>query len=247
LSGQVAEELSVLVELQQKDMEIRKLIDSREALPAVLKAKQVELEAEEARLREKQEELKAVSKRRKTKDADLEDVAEKIKKLEGQLLKVGTNKEYEAILTEIKNVKELRSTTEGELIKLMEQEEEVAADIDKLREDLEPRVRETEQYEHRMKMELEHKERLIPALRRHREEIAGRLSQATRARYERIAKGKNGVAVVAVAKGACGGCFTALPAQRINEIKISDRLVICEYCGRILVWNEGPAGEGGQA
>jgi predicted nucleic acid-binding Zn-ribbon protein len=246
LSGAMTEELSILVELQEKDKELRRLLDSRDVIPAAIKTKDDDLAQEGAKLREKESELKAISKRRKNQESDLEELAEKLKKLEEKLLKVATNKEYEATLAEINNVKVLQSNAEGELIKVMELEEELSAGLRSSQQVFEPRVREIEEMKNRMRMELEHNEQLIPAVQRHREEIAGRLSAALRARYERIAKGKNGVAVVPVRKGACGGCFTGLPAQRVNEIKIGDRLVLCEHCGRILVWNEGPAPEDGR-
>ena len=86
---------------------------------------------------------------------------------------------------------------------------------------------------------------LIDHLEKVRDDIAGRLSRDVRNRYERISRGKAGLAVVSIKKGACGGCFTALPPQRINEVKRNDRLITCEHCGRVLVWNDGSHEEGG--
>jgi predicted nucleic acid-binding Zn-ribbon protein len=240
------QEVSVLVELQQKDTELRRLIENRAAIPAAIEAKDGELAQEAAKLREQEEQLRAISKRRKTQEGDLEELAEKLKKLEGKLLKVATNKEYEATLAEINNMKMLQSSAEGELIKVMELEEECSAGLRNSQEVFEPRAKEIEETKSRMKLELEHNERLIPAVQRSREEIAGRLGSSLRTRYERIAKGKNGLAVVPVKKGACGGCFTALPAQRINEVKLCDRLIVCEHCGRILIWDEGQEIAGAQ-
>jgi len=243
LSGAMADELSVLVELQHKDAELGKLMAGRREIPAAMKARDEELAMEKAKLREKEAELEEVSKRRRSQESEIEELTAKIKKLEGRLLKVATNKEYEAMLAEIGSGKERRSKAEGDLLKLMEQEEDLSKDVRDSRLALEPLMREIEEKKSTLRKELEHNENLIPALEKHRTEIAERLSSAMRARYERISKGKNGVAVVPVRKGACGGCFTALPAQRINEIKLSDRLVTCEHCGRILVWNESPTGE----
>ena len=46
-----------------------------------------------------------------------------------------------------------------------------------------------------------------------------------------------GLAVVPVLKGACGGCFSALPPQRVNVACLGNELVVCEACGRIVVWD----------
>ena len=232
------------MELQQKDAELGRLMAGRREIPAAMKAQDEELAMEKAKLREKEAELEAVSKRRRSEEIEIEELTGEIKKLEGRLLKVSTNKEYEATLAEIGSGKERRSKVEGDLIKLMEQEEELSKAVSESQLAFGPRMKEIEERKSLLKKELEHNENLIPALEKHRTEIAERLSSAMRARYERIARGKNGVAVVSVRKGACGGCFTALPAQRINEIKLSDRLVTCEHCGRILVWNESRTGEG---
>ena len=55
--------------------------------------------------------------------------------------------------------------------------------------------------------------------------------------YDRIRKGGRTLAVVRLSKGACGGCFLEIPPQRASEVRRSDRIIPCESCGRILVWN----------
>ena len=53
--------------------------------------------------------------------------------------------------------------------------------------------------------------------------------------YNRIRGGaKNGLAVVAVDRGACGGCFNVVPPQRQADIMEKQKIIICEHCGRIL-------------
>lgn len=54
--------------------------------------------------------------------------------------------------------------------------------------------------------------------------------------YERIrSNARNGMAVVSVKRNACGGCFNSIPPQRQADIRQGKRIIICEYCGRILV------------
>jgi predicted nucleic acid-binding Zn-ribbon protein len=242
----MTEELSVLVQLQRKDIELKELLDRRKSIPAAIKIEEDRLREEEGRLRSKGEEFKEVSRRKRNREMDLEELGLKIEKLEGRLLKVANNKEYQALLVEINNMKALQSNGESELLKLMEQEEEVSEALSSLQKGFEPRAGEVNRVKEEKTRELERNEELIPGLRKDREEIAKRLSPAMRTRYERIAKVKNGLAVVPVMKGACGGCFTGLPAQRINEIRLSDQLITCENCGRIIVWDEQPVGEGGK-
>jgi len=54
--------------------------------------------------------------------------------------------------------------------------------------------------------------------------------------YDRIRKNyRNGLAVVAVERDSCGGCFHAIPPQKQSEIKLRKKIMVCENCGRILV------------
>ena len=54
--------------------------------------------------------------------------------------------------------------------------------------------------------------------------------------FKRIRKGaRNGLGIVYVQRNSCGGCFNRIPAQRQMEIKMHKKIIVCEYCGRILV------------
>ena len=56
------------------------------------------------------------------------------------------------------------------------------------------------------------------------------------AAYNRIrSKVRNGLAVVTVKRDACSGCFNRIPPQRQADIRLGKKLIVCEYCGRILV------------
>jgi predicted nucleic acid-binding Zn-ribbon protein len=59
------------------------------------------------------------------------------------------------------------------------------------------------------------------------------------AAFKRIRKNaRNGLAVVYVQRDACGGCFNKIPAQRRLDIRLRKKIIVCEYCGRILVDQE---------
>jgi len=60
------------------------------------------------------------------------------------------------------------------------------------------------------------------------------VDKANLKRYERILENKKGLAIVPVKGNSCGGCFMNVPEQVINEIKMHDRLILCEMCARIL-------------
>jgi len=54
--------------------------------------------------------------------------------------------------------------------------------------------------------------------------------------YQRIRKNaRNGLAVVQIERDACGGCFNKIPPQHQLDIRVHKKIIVCEYCGRILV------------
>jgi predicted nucleic acid-binding Zn-ribbon protein len=247
LSETMTEELALMMTLQRKDMELKKLAEKCESIPKVIKETERRLEEEQQHVAQKEEELKALAAKRRSFERDLEEMERKTREKESQLLKVANNKEYQALLAEISNAKALQSNSEGDLLRMMEQEEVLAGELKTAREELNPMIERTAQSTMKLQEELKHNESLIPGLEKDRESVAAMLRPEVRSRYERIAKGKHGLAVVPVRKGACGGCFTALPAQMINEIRRNDRLISCEHCGRVLVWEEEGNSLGGSS
>ena len=58
----------------------------------------------------------------------------------------------------------------------------------------------------------------------------------TLAAFRRIRKNaRNGLGIVTVQRNACGGCFNRIPPQRQLEIKMHKKVIVCEYCGRIMI------------
>ena len=54
--------------------------------------------------------------------------------------------------------------------------------------------------------------------------------------FKRIRRGaRNGLGIVYVQRDACGGCFNKIPPQRQLDVKMHKKIIVCEYCGRILI------------
>ena len=75
-------------------------------------------------------------------------------------------------------------------------------------------------------------EKLREQAKKLEEQIEPRLLKA----FKRIrSNARNGLGVVYVQRNACGGCFNRIPAQRQVEVKMHKKIIVCEYCGRILI------------
>ncbi len=77
---------------------------------------------------------------------------------------------------------------------------------------------------------------LESGLNARRVKIVEQLAKPVYAHYERIHIAKeDGMGVARVYMGACGGCFAAIPPQKLMEIAAMSDFILCETCGRILV------------
>ena len=76
----------------------------------------------------------------------------------------------------------------------------------------------------------------VAALQAKAEKAKTKIDERLLVAYNRIRRSvRNGLAVVSVKRDACGGCFNRIPPQRQADVRQGKKLIVCEYCGRILV------------
>ena len=138
------------------------------------------------------------------------------KEIEYQGLEVEfSEKKIKEFTEEIRNrereINELKQVLEGRRADLQQKESELDRIIAETKQD-EEKLRERAK-----KLEITIEPRLLTA-------------------FKRIRKGaRNGLAVVTVQRGACGGCFNKIPPQKQLDIKLRKKIIVCEYCGRIMI------------
>lgn len=232
----VEEKLRTLYSLQQKLSEIDDIKILRGELPLEVADLEDEIIGLETRIKKYESELKeaetAIShQKQKAKDSTL-----KIEKYKEQLDNVRNNREFDHLSKEIefetleielaeKKTREFTQESKG----LTEQVEksktyldERSTDLTQKKEELDSIVSETKQQEELLREEVKEIET----------EVEPRLLQA----FKRIRKSaRNGLAVVCIERGACGGCFNKIPPQKQMDIKIGKKIIVCEYCGRIMI------------
>jgi len=159
-----------------------------------------------------------------------------LKKYEDQLYSVKTNKEYDAISLEIDTKKMEIEGFENKTLKTLEEDEELETNSKVLSEEIEKLKSQLKENEKELKEISEITKKEENKLLNERNKIIAKIEPRLVRRYERIKNAKEGIAVAPVKKGSCGGCFSAIPPQKIVEIRETNRLLTCENCGRILVW-----------
>jgi predicted nucleic acid-binding Zn-ribbon protein len=159
------------------------------------------------------------------------------RKYQSQLPMVKKNEEYQALLHEISLTKSKRSERETDLLVRMEEESRLAGQRPAIEQSLAKMEQETSARLAAIAAEEQRQKEAVDALDARRKDLAGRLPPNTRARYERIRASRGGRAVVPILpKGACGGCFRGQPPQVLQEARRGDRVLLCDGCGRMMVW-----------
>jgi predicted nucleic acid-binding Zn-ribbon protein len=235
----VEERLRALYSLQLVDSEIDKIKTLRGELPLEVQDLEDEIAGLETRLGNLKDEVVNLDKSVSKKHNEITDAEALIKKYEEQQKNVRNNREFDSLSKEIeyqnleielfnKKIKEFNFQIEEKKIVIAESEgalSERKTDLDNKKSELDEIISDTQKEEEGLYKKLETIEEIIE----------DRLLTA----YKRIrANARNGLAVVPVQRDACGGCFNQIPPQRQLDIKSRKKIIVCEYCGRILVDDE---------
>jgi predicted nucleic acid-binding Zn-ribbon protein len=232
------EKLSKLYALQKVDSSLDELEEMKGDLPAEVEDLEARVNEQKNRIRDLEESIKqAVVDRDK---ADLETISlrEKIEKFKTQQYEVKSNRQYDALSREIDSAHAMIAQLEKD-IEILEGKMTVArGDLDKAKTDLEATLKELNEKRQELDEVTKANEDEELRLRHEREKLVVRIDRGDLATYERIRKAKGGLAVVPVRRNACGGCYNAVPPQKVLELRKNNRIYTCEHCGRILVSDE---------
>jgi uncharacterized protein len=233
------EKIKALYDLQKIDSKIDEINKIKGELPVEVQDLEDEVAGLQTRLdniNAEIDELGALTKQRK---AEIEQNKAMIAKYEEQQKNVRNNREFDAISKEIeyqdlqnqlceKHLKEYASEIKAK--KLLVEEAQAALDERKI--DYQNKKNELDTIDQETAKEIE-------ALKAQDAVAREKIDERLLAAYTRIRSNvHNGLAVVTVKRDACGGCYNRIPPQRQVEIRQGKKIIICEYCGRILVADE---------
>ncbi len=235
----VEEKLTSLVKLQKVDCKLDEIQILKGELPIEVKDLEDEIEGLHARQTRVEEEINGIQEFIEQKKAGIKEADELVKKYEKQSDNVKNSREFEAINKEIEMQqlevklfeKHIKDATEeiSEKARQLEAAKKAVAtketNLSGKKGELEKIISETEKEEKQYNKQAN--------------EARTHVDERLLLSYDRIRKNyRNGLAVVAVERDACGGCFYAIPPQKQSEIKLHKKVMVCENCGRILVDND---------
>jgi predicted nucleic acid-binding Zn-ribbon protein len=232
----IEDKLKALYHLQQVHSEIDKINILRGELPLEVQDLEDEIAGLHTRIKNFQDEIKQMDTAVANKKNEIVNAQNLIKKYQEQQNNVRNNREFDSLSKEIefqtleielceKRIREsvAQSAEKQETInvakKLMDERN---ADLKSKQNELSEITSDTEKEEQQLLKKVAEIEAMIEP----------RLINA----YKRIrSNARNGLAVVTVQRDACGGCFANIPPQRQLDIRSRKKVIVCEYCGRILV------------
>jgi len=231
------EDLFGLLALQEVDNEIDELHKHKREYPArirQLKNQISELTEGRQGMADRLAELEASFKHFQQ---QLSGAKEDLKKHQERLLQITTNKEYDAVQQEIVALQHAIDEYEMEMLKADEEAAGLRQQLEEENTAQQEKVAASEAEISELQQKIDVIDADVEKVKVRREAASANLPDRLCKIYARVRRGKQ-LAVVRVVRGACGGCWRSLPPQRINELRMSSRIIVCEGCGRILVWDD---------
>jgi uncharacterized protein len=232
----VEEKLSTLYQLQTTLSSIDEKRALRGELPLEVQDLEDEIEGLNIRVEKIQNDINefedAVAQKRK----EIAQAQESVERYKHQLDEVKNNREYDTLTKEIefqsleielcnKKIREALAKVDDkhrdlEQAKALIEDRQTA--LDEKKSELDEIMQETREEEEKLK--------------EHAKDLETKIEPRLLTSFKRIRKNaRNGLGIVYVQRDACGGCFNKIPPQRQLDIKMHKKIIVCEYCGRIMI------------
>ena len=232
----VEDRLKDLYLLQTILSEMDRIKVLRGELPNEVKDLEDELAMYQTRIQKYKDEVTELKRQAQKLQGEIEDRTAKINKYREQQKNVRNNREFDFLEKEIE-FEGLEIELDHKKIRESEAAQELKAeDIAKTREQL-------SDSEHILVEKRKELDEIVSETRQEVESLQAKaktieplIDDRTLKAFKRIRKNaRNGLGIVSVQRSACGGCFNRIPPQRQLDIKMHKKIIVCEYCGRILI------------
>ena len=232
----VEEKLKTLYQLQSALSAIDEKKALRGELPLEVQDLEDEIEGLTTRIEKIKNEISEFQKAISQKKGEIADAEASVARYKSQLDEVKNNREYDTLSKEIefqtleielcnKKIREANTRIQEKQNELALNEEvikEREGDLVVKRNELDEIMQETRAEEEKLKEKVK--------------DLEVKIESRLLASFKRIRKNaRNGLGIVYVQRDACGGCFNKIPPQRQLDIKMHKKIIVCEYCGRIMI------------
>lgn len=231
------EQLKLLWELQKIDLELKGIKEEKDRYPKEIKKLDEKQKIEKERIQKEREKIESLEKTRRQEEGHLNTEQEKIKRAEGRMSEVKTNKEYQALLSEIDTIKEANSRIEEEILQVMDEIDELKKDFSKREKEMGSTLEKIEGERKKLQEKTAQGEKAWSERVERRELLSKQIESKLVKLYNTLKEKRQGVGVVSVKNETCQGCFLNVPPQVFIEVQKNNALVRCPHCNRILYWD----------
>ena len=232
----VEEKLKTLYQLQTALSSIDEKRALRGELPLEVQDLEDEIEGLMTRVEKIKNEIGEFQRAITLKNGEISDAKASVERYQAQLNEVKNNREYDTLSKEIefqtleielcnKKIREANARIAEKQEELQASEDAIAdrqGDLEVKKGELEEIMTETRAEEDKLKEKVK--------------DLESKIENRLLTSFKRIRKNaRNGLGIVYVQRDACGGCFNKIPPQRQLDIKMHKKIIVCEYCGRIMI------------
>lgn len=234
-------DLESLIKLQEIDLKISELVHAQEEFPGAISSYSGTIKIASDAVDNTRKRLAEVDSEKKAMEEKIAEAKIQLDKSQERLGIIKTNREYDAVHTQIENFKNTVLNGDSKL-KMMAQEavllqqslEKETAELEKVKDENEPHIAE-------IKGKIDTLGVSITELTAQRNQIMAVLPKAVLKTYDYILKRRKTGQVLSFVKGdarTCSVCFKILEPQLINEIRKGNKMIICQNCGSIFIWKK---------
>jgi predicted nucleic acid-binding Zn-ribbon protein len=238
MSDEIRAQIETLNKLQTVEDQLHRLrleLNQVDANLAELDAKLADSQAGVAGLSEELEESRRAYRQG---ELDIKSNQETIVKSDAKLRQVKTNKEYQATLREIDELKRKNSALEDDLLGLLDKIESAEKDLSEREQRAHQRKNEILAEQNTIQEEATEKKGLMATLITERDDIAEELPKNVMAQVKDVKSHVGRPIIASVSAAICSGCNMNIPPQLYNELQRFDSIKRCPMCQRIIYWND---------
>lgn len=229
------EEVKSLADLQEIDKETYQLLLRKNTeIPAEIEDLKNQINQKENDFALFKERINKLELEKKNKEGELTQKEEALKKAKAQLYQLKSNKEYQIKLNEIASIEADIACAEEEVLKKMEVIDQEQGRVETEKDAVQKQVDKLKQRIDELKKQSSQIEQKAETLKNKRRNYTECIDKKILSQYESLLEKRNGLAIVPVISSNCGACHMTVTHQKINEIKMYDKLALCESCVRIL-------------
>ena len=233
----MSSELSQLIELQELDLDIQRITDRLQKIPAERDQIEAEFHQQTAEFLKLKSEHEQAFADRKSLEAELSITQQHHEKYKQDLMRVTNEKEYSTALREIDATKKKIGALETDILKRMEEIDNFETSLNALAPDVERKRAEVDLTLVSLDRERDEANKELESLAKRREQIATSISKPLFATYDRMSRMKRGQALAEIqSDGICSACRVKARPKVFSDVRKGEELITCESCGRILYY-----------